>query len=1237
MIPTAARQAVYDLANKRQQTRVAVVVSPVFWEGTISDEFDQGVLDDTKWLHSEPKPEVTGTVLNIKSYGAAPFEWVVSRPLWIPAQDLSLPFEISLDVTFPQTDPGYTQAIILGCLDGGRGRNADPMRIYQMGHNKTVSGLSAGDILVELGPQQGTLGYSFANDQAQHTYTYIWDPRTTVEEPEETGDTRAEVLVDATSRLEQTDPNVNDQEVPFSNTARPFYLQIGVVAEFDQTSHDNAPGTPAAPVNVISVDSVQTIQHDTQGYETRVWPGWTAPGGSGLNEAAEGERFEMGGETWAKMPGVVDWSIEKGRERTADSFTCRVSGIDPDDPTAPNRFIADRLVGRPLVIDTAITDGSEPVSNIADPTWGEIVDPSPVGVSVPSVIGRQLCISRDRQWVCMVTDGPASPAVERVQIYPWNEVTKEWGTEVPQDYPDPPHSGAGGARDADFHPSGTWLAVGSIGGSAAAGHIRIYSFDPATGEIGQLADKFFDGTNETHQIQFSPDGAYLARACRNVLEVYTFDELTGQIAEVASTNFGGMTEDPWGMDWHPSGDFIACATLTSGPVALRFDRKTNSLGPELRPSSGPTGAGVDSTVAWTPSGNALLYVGTAAAQGYDVWSFTEAGGGAFLNKWSRPAADAGIDYLVCPSPWEKFFVTYDNADDVFAIHILDHASETVLSDPALSVSVTDVASNGNFLSATESCVFYRRSTDPPGADAICINNPPSEDEWIRQIAGIIERAEWMVTDDGHPQLVLRGKDRPAKVLDTELRRTYINQTGTFPAVNVGFSIDDILADLFDVASAIYEGDRLRDVVAEIQYNTGMQPQSLGASGSRLAEVYTQITDELAMSYWKRYRTFGDARWGKVFTHRWFGGLGAASGQTYGPSIPWHHLPTDDGYWQSGGGTTFSNTGTFLRLGDSGAATLHHIFIKFPFIQLPPGCTVTRAQLALFSQGAGASATFNTTIYANRANDGFVPLNQAEADAMALTTGTAWAGTATWADNVWVKPPDIAAEIQEIVDLPGYQDGAGITIIIRTNSASATFDFDSEESTQAMEARLLLEFSDGSQYTFRGEASTLGANNISRAALIETDGPGMVAVHADNMFQSESIFTGGIPGPADFPGTPYPPRAPELHMSIAESGTISGLTEGETRDRRGNPRRGGPGILKFQRESAWRRTISLELFGHDWLEPDDEFGLDDPRDTGVDTTETFVVDALQLRFQNDSLTTLVRASTSDWLRAVRRGI
>ncbi|KKN54445.1 hypothetical protein LCGC14_0592430 [marine sediment metagenome] len=102
---------------------------------------------------------------------------------------------------------------------------------------------------------------------------------------------------------------------------------------------------------------------DGTAYETRVWPGWTSVNaGGGLDDAVVGERFDLDGETWAKLPNLRSLTVVGGRDQQSDSLTVLLAGGDPADPSNANVFqgsfatgmLQDRMGGRPILIDTRV-------------------------------------------------------------------------------------------------------------------------------------------------------------------------------------------------------------------------------------------------------------------------------------------------------------------------------------------------------------------------------------------------------------------------------------------------------------------------------------------------------------------------------------------------------------------------------------------------------------------------------------------------------------------------------------------------------------------------------------------------------------------------------------------------------------------------------------------------------------------------------------------------------------------
>ncbi len=125
----------------------------------------------------------------------------------------------------------------------------------------------------------------------------------------------------------------------------------------------NSFGTTQTLTNGTWANATLTGGTDGSTYETRVFPGWTsANAGGDLDTAAVGERFDLDGETWAKLPNLRDLLVRGGRDLQTDTFSLTLAGDDATAPTTANLFqgsfasgmLQDRMVGRPILIDTRI-------------------------------------------------------------------------------------------------------------------------------------------------------------------------------------------------------------------------------------------------------------------------------------------------------------------------------------------------------------------------------------------------------------------------------------------------------------------------------------------------------------------------------------------------------------------------------------------------------------------------------------------------------------------------------------------------------------------------------------------------------------------------------------------------------------------------------------------------------------------------------------------------------------------
>lgn len=505
--------------------------------------------------------------------------------------------------------------------------------------------------------------------------------------------------------------------------------------------------------------------------------------------------------------------------------------------------------------------------------------------------------------------------------------------------------------------------------------------------------------------------------------------------------------------------------------------------------------------------------------------------------------------------------------------------------------------------------------------------------WKRQIAGIVEDVN--VTDDGSRTFVtLTGRDRPSKKLDTNLSRSYLESAGaSVSAVNVGYTIGDILSDIIDVADSAWANDSLGDTDKSIHGSPDMTPEALTAGGGNLLDAFTQIIDETGFQCFRRYAVTGTGRYGELVVSKWSLGLGASGlWQVKGDAL------LSDGYWEMPVGA-FVPSAAFIRLGELPPGTFEHAFVQFDYPQLPQGCRLLNAYISMLADGAGGGVVFDGTIYFNDVDSAAFPTSSADANAKALTTGTAWLTTFNHLSGVNVKTPDIKAELQEVLDRTGYGQGNPLLAIIKTNSAPlGSVKFISLDGI-GLKPTLIVEYDRGGRYVFRGGGSSFGPATIKNVSLGSSlrDGVGQVTISADNMLQTAAAFSGGEPGPGDFPRAPYPPAASEFHGSVSETGIFASLPLFHHLDENDHAHKGGVGKWRFRHENANKRVAELVVQGHDWIEPAEEIAIDDPDRTGLGVDETWVVDTLTVSSREGILETRAKLSANDYTRAITRAL
>lgn len=126
------------------------------------------------------------------------------------------------------------------------------------------------------------------------------------------------------------------------------------------------------------------------------------------------------------------------------------------------------------------------------------------------------------------------------------------------------------------------------------------------------------------------------------------------------------------------------------------------------------------------------------------------------------------------------------------------------------------------------------------------------------------------------------------------------------------------------------------------------------------------------------------------------------------------------------------------------APFTHSFIRFPEVTIPNGATIDRAymRIRLFAvRPETADPNLSVTITFNDVDDATAPTDAVAAQALVSTTAnTAWTATLTAADGFWTwwQTPDLADELQEIVDRAGWAEGGAMQLIGKQNAVTGDF-------------------------------------------------------------------------------------------------------------------------------------------------------------------------------------------------------
>lgn len=353
-VPAGGEIAIYNADAKEHQWRLISGLDFPAWTAEKSETFS-GALDSGDFWHTQflqSAPDVSGGSLNIKSYGSPLRELVVTRPHWFPTTDIdSIGYKATVNATFPLTgDPVYSPMIIFGSIGPSAvkdenlylGHLDDALHVVQLGEAFKPGAVGPGGEIIRT--SFGGRGFPVGNDGLSHEYEVEWDPD---------GSPKITVRIDGVERNTTSSVSLRP----------PRYISFGGMWQStEEASPDkikgvpgsgkNPPlGTPDNPVTVLKIHDITVTQHAAEGYETRSYPGWTsANAGGDIDDAVDGERFALDGETWAKIPqaNIEDISVSRLRTGGPDTISVRLRSGDS--------FVPSRMVNRPLLLDTRVSD-----------------------------------------------------------------------------------------------------------------------------------------------------------------------------------------------------------------------------------------------------------------------------------------------------------------------------------------------------------------------------------------------------------------------------------------------------------------------------------------------------------------------------------------------------------------------------------------------------------------------------------------------------------------------------------------------------------------------------------------------------------------------------------------------------------------------------------------------------------------------------------------------------------------
>jgi hypothetical protein len=140
---------------------------------------------------------------------------------------------------------------------------------------------------------------------------------------------------------------------------------------------------------------------------------------------------------------------------------------------------------------------------------------------------------------------------------------------------------------------------------------------------------------------------------------------------------------------------------------------------------------------------------------------------------------------------------------------------------------------------------------------------------------------------------------------------------------------------------------------------------------------------------------------------------------------------DDGYVLGSSffyaAVNYANIGNLTNHPDQAA------FVRFVLLNIPQGATITKAEVT-FQAYSSYSNTIATKCHFEAADNPAAPISAANYQARTLTTGTAFSPEA-WTAGSSYKSPDIKAELQEVINRPGWAEDNAVLFAVENNGTA----------------------------------------------------------------------------------------------------------------------------------------------------------------------------------------------------------